>query len=120
MHKDRWKTVVAAMLVWWFASVGESRAQVGVAIVSPEYDRAIGLGAPCSRSLSRTATAITPAPHFRSLSVGVPRNSNYLEYIDRVERAERFGYRIPAPPCGLVPVYSRPRPCNPVVTPGAH
>jgi hypothetical protein len=31
----------------------------------------------------------------------------YLEYLDRVERAERFGYRVPTPPKGCPPAFFR-------------
>jgi hypothetical protein len=112
MHRDRWKTVVAAMLVWWFVPAGESRAQgVGLALISPEYDRALAPG------------AVVPYQQYpfahrygfdggQAFAVTFGRSNaklEYLEYIDRVERAEKFGYRIPAPPCGWAPVFSRPR-----------
>lgn len=36
------------------------------------------------------------------------RNFNYLEYLDRVDRAEKFGYRLPPDPFGHTPPTAGP------------
>jgi hypothetical protein len=113
MRRDLWTTVVPAALAWCFVTAGYSRAQnVSVAIVPQDYDRQLAPGAVVSPRQD-------PFPiqygyyYGPQLSVIFGRSYSkdaYIEYIDRVERAEKFGYRIPAPPPGWVPVYTR-RPC---------
>ena len=110
MRKDLWKLVAAATLAWWFVTPGESRAQ-GISIVSPDIDRALAPGAvvPYQQDPFSHRYSYNSGP---TLSITFGRCASkfdYVEYIDRVERAEKFGYRIPAPPLGWVPVYSRPR-----------
>jgi hypothetical protein len=112
MRNDLWKTALAATLVWWFVSAGESRAQ-GVTIAWPEYDKQLLPGAvvPYQQEPFSLRYGYYAGPAFYLTFGRYASKWDYVEYIDRVERAERFGYRIPAPPCGWVPIYSRPRPC---------
>ena len=89
---------------------GESRAE-GISIVSPELDRALAPGAIISYQQNPfTERYSYYAGPTLSITFGrCASKFDYVEYIDRVERAEKFGYRIPAPPPGWVPVWSKPR-----------
>ncbi len=112
MRKDLWKTVVVATLAWWFVSAGETRAQgVGITINWAEYDRALAPGAvvPYQQEPFSHQYGFNAGPAFYLTLGRCPSKDNYIEYIDRVERAEKFGYRIPAPPTGWAPVWSKPR-----------
>jgi hypothetical protein len=117
MRKDLWRTALAATLACWFLSAAESRAQ-GIAIWSNDYDRALAPGAVLSPGQEPFSHRYNyyAGPAFYLTFGQCPSKWSYIEYIDRVERAERFGYRIPAPPPCWAPVYSRPR-CGQCVNP---
>jgi hypothetical protein len=110
MRNGLCQTIVAAVLTWWLVPAGDCRAQ-GISLSWQEYDKAILPGAvvPYQQEPFAHRYQYYAGPAWY-LSIGErPSKWAYLDYIDRVERAEKFGYRIPAPPCGWVPVYSRPR-----------
>jgi len=110
MHRDLWKTVVAAALAWCFVSAGDSRAQnVSVAIVDPNVDRQLAPGAVVSSRQDPFSIQYNYyyGPQLSVIFGRCASKDAYIEYIDRVERAEKFGYRIPPPPPGWAPVYTR-------------
>jgi hypothetical protein len=103
---DLWKTILAVVIVGWLLPAGTCRAQ---GFGSIEYLRNLGPGAVVpweGAPLSERYGYLRPSDG--AIYLNWPAGKfDYLEYIDRVERAEKFGYRIPRPPCGWAPVWSR-------------
>ena len=98
---------VAAFMLWVGAT---SAARAGIFIGWSGYDRQLEPGA-------MTAYDGEPFSHRYNYYVGpsfyVGMDYNhflYMDYLDRLDRAEKFGYRIPEPPAFL---YQPPcRPCG--------
>jgi hypothetical protein len=120
MRRGLATTVVAGVLACWLGLPGDSRAQ-GLGIRWSEYDRQLAPGASVPYDgapySERYGFYAGPAFYF-GIGVGwgypntrcVASEFDYIEYIDRVERAEKFGYRIPPPPRGWAPVWTKRQP----------
>ena len=95
-----------AAFALWFATAAVGRA--GVFISWGQYDRALSPGAsvPYDGEPFSHRYGYYAGPSF---SIGGDYNHFlYMDYLDRLDRAERFGYRIPAPPAFLTQPACRP------------
>ena len=95
---------VAAFLFW----AGTPVAHAGVFIGWGEYDRALQPGAsvPYDGAPFSHRYGFYAGPSFY-YGTGYDHIA-YMDYLDRLDRAEKFGYRIPAPPAFLTAPACRP------------
>ncbi len=105
MRITHWKWMLPAALVWWLMPAHAHAQNIGLGSI--EYLRNTGPGYVTPEMQEPFSHRYGYQTAGGAAYIGWPAGKfDYLEYIDRVERAEKFGYRVPPPPCGWAPVWS--------------